>query len=313
VSLQPAEALVAALVARPEGLSASAARTAASRDVLAVLAELARRGHALQRTADAVRLTCAEHHFDPARFDAARRGTLGSPLEVWERTASTNDLARAGAERGTPPGAGWLAEEQTQGRGRQGRVWECAPHQGLLFSFVVRAALDAGALPTLLPLAIGLGTCEALRAASDLDVRTKWPNDLWLDGRKLGGILVEARPGTSGFAVVGLGLNCGPGAVRAARLPQATALTGALRREALLAGILAGIERRLDDWRAARFAALRAGWSELDCVLGARVRIESGAETCAGRAVAITDAGLLRLELDGGARRDVAAGEVHLV
>jgi BirA family biotin operon repressor/biotin-[acetyl-CoA-carboxylase] ligase len=312
VSLQPAEALLAALVASPEGLSSAAANTAAGGNLAPVAAALVRRGHALDHAPAAVRLRCAAHHFDPRRFDAARRGTLGTPLEVWERTASTNDLARAGAELGAPAGALWLAEEQTQGRGRQGRVWECAAHAGLLFSFVVRAALDAGALPTLLPLAVGLGTCEALRTATALDVRTKWPNDLWLDGRKLGGILVEARPGAGGFAVIGLGLNCGPGAVHAARLPQATALPGALRREALLAAILVGVERRLDDWRAARFASLRAGWSVLDCVLGARVRVEIAAETCAGRAVAITDAGLLRLELDGGAARDVAAGEVHL-
>jgi biotin-(acetyl-CoA carboxylase) ligase len=79
-----------------------------------------------------------------------------------------------------------------------------------------------------------------------------------------------------------------------------------------LAAVFAGIERRLDDWRAARFAVLRAAWSELDCVLGARVRVETASDTWAGRAVAITDAGLLRVQLDGGAARDVAAGEVHL-
>jgi BirA family biotin operon repressor/biotin-[acetyl-CoA-carboxylase] ligase len=302
--------LLAALVAQPAGIRAAVAAAAAG-DATAAAAELERRGHALVASATGLRLRCAGQHFDPARFEAARRGALGAPLEVWETASSTNDLARAGAEGGAAAGAVWLAEEQARGRGRQGRTWSCRPHAGLLCSFVVRAPLDSTARPTLLPLAVGLGACEALRQASGAAVRTKWPNDLWLDGRKLGGVLVEAQ-GARGRAVVGIGINCDAAALDAADLPHAAAVPAGVRREALLAAVLAAIGARIEDWYAARFAPLHQAWAELDCVLGAHLRVETASEVLVGRAVAITAAGLLQLELDGGARRDVAAGEVHL-
>src|SRR6185436_14240945 len=116
-------------------------------------------------------------------------------------------LARAGAERGAPHGTLWLAEAQSRGRGRQGRAWSCAPHAGLLVSWLLRDPFAAAVPATVLPLALGLGACEGLRRATGLDVRTKWPNDLWLGEAKLAGLLVEARPGAEAIAIAGFGMN----------------------------------------------------------------------------------------------------------
>ena len=274
------------------------------------VAELRRRGHEIEESAGGLRLACAARHFDPARFERLRASVLGTRLEVWESATSTNDLARAGADPGSAAQV-WLAEAQRSGRGRQGRDWICAPHSGLLFSFRVKSELMTASRPTLLPLAVGLGAARGAQAATGRDVRTKWPNDLWLDGRKLGGVLVEARPGAGGWAVVGVGINCDPAAIAGADLPRATTLAPGVRREALLAELLHAIETAIDDWRCGRFEKLHAAWSERDCLLGTRVQVETAAGTMRGRACAITDLGMLRLELDSGESRDLAAGEVH--
>lgn len=311
MSLAPAEALLARLIARPAGVDRDAAETPQQ---AAAAHELMRRGHPLLVQDGSWRLACAASHFDPARFAAAQHGTLGAHFEIWETSASTNDLARAGAERGAPHGTLWLAEAQTRGRGRQGRQWSCAPHAGLLVSWLLRDPFAAAVPPTLLPLALGLGACEGLRTATGLDVRPKWPNDLLLQERKLAGLLVEARPGAQASAIAGFGMNIGRDAIDA-QLPQATTLAAAgcaLRREILLAAILAGVERRLEDCRRGAAPQLLAAWLELDLTQGRRVQVHAGGEAFAARVVGVTAAGLLRLETDAGARHELGAGEVHL-
>lgn len=310
----PAEDLLAALVAAPAGLALRAASAAAGGGAQLELAraELQRRGHSLAAGDWGLRLQCAREHFDPAGFRRAQHGRLGAMLEVWERAPSSNDLAHAGAAAGAPDGAVWLVEEQSLGRGRQGRSWQCPAHAGLLFSFLLRDALVPGSRPTLLPLTVGLGVYEALSAATGLAVRTKWPNDVWIGGRKVAGILVEARAGD--YAVVGIGMNVAPAAPDPG-LPHATTLAAhgvAVRREALCAALLAGVEARLADWRAGRFDALLAAWTAADLVPGRVVDVECGRERLAGRAVAVSGDGLLQVDLDGGGRREFAAGEVHL-
>lgn len=308
------EDLLAALVGAPGGLDAAAAARAAggAGAVPDAVAELRRRGHGLEMLQTGLRLQCAGEHFDPSVFRRVRRGGLGAVLEVWEQAPSSNDLARAGAGAGAPDGAVWLVEQQSAGRGRQGRSWQCPAHAGLLFSFLLRDSLAPARRPTLLPLAVGVGAREGVREATGVDVRTKWPNDLWIEDRKAGGILVEARAGS--HAVVGMGLNVMPAALDPS-LPQATTLAAyaaPVRREILLAAILAAVGRRLEDWRAGRFDVLLAAWSEADRVLGRHIEVDTGHGCVAGRAVAVSSHGLLQLEIDGGGRMELAAGEVHL-
>ena len=88
------------------------------------------------------------------------------------------------------------ADEQTAGRGRQGREWTAPPRSAVLMSVVLRE------LDELLPLAAAVAVADAVRPAATI----KWPNDVWIDGRKVAGILVEGRP-QEGWAVLGIGLN----------------------------------------------------------------------------------------------------------
>src|SRR5262245_27012085 len=129
---------------------------------------------------------------------------FGSPHRHFRVTDSTNTRARELAEAGAPHGTVVTAAEQTGGRGRQGRTWTAPPDRALLYSAVLRP-LDERHL--LLPLAVPLAVCDAAEALRpEIACRIKWPNDIWLEERKLAGILIEARP-QDGWAVIGVGLN----------------------------------------------------------------------------------------------------------
>jgi BirA family transcriptional regulator, biotin operon repressor / biotin---[acetyl-CoA-carboxylase] ligase len=121
---------------------------------------------------------------------------IGVPRVHWRLTDSTNERAKALAAAGAPHGTLVTADEQTAGRGRQGRVWTAPPRTAVLMSLVV---CDPGEI---LPLTAAVAVCDALPA----ECAIKWPNDVWLERRKLAGILVEGRP-QQGWAVLGVGLN----------------------------------------------------------------------------------------------------------
>jgi BirA family transcriptional regulator, biotin operon repressor / biotin---[acetyl-CoA-carboxylase] ligase len=311
MTLAPPERLLALLVRSPGGVTRVEVEGVLEHDPDATAGILVQRGHPLTATQAGWRLECAPLHFDPELFETFRRGALGGPLEVHEAIDSTNDRARAAALDGAPSGATWLAEHQTHGRGRHGRTWQCAPHAGLLASVLVDAP-DTRAPATWLPLAVGLGACEALRRATGCDIRPKWPNDLWIGDRKLAGILVEVVAGAP-RVVIGFGVNVRRGA-DTTRMGVALEEGGELPpREALLAALLAGIEERLAAWRRDPVARLRADYEALEITLGRRVTARVGEETLRGRAVGLTDAGLLRLETPSGHVRELAAGDVHLL
>ena len=164
----------------------------------------------------------------------ARRGRPRLHLRA---TTSTNDRARALAIAGAPHGALVTAGEQSAGRGRQGRTWVAPPGRALLLSLLLRS------YDPLLPLRGGLAVADLAGDAA----RVKWPNDVLVDGGKLAGVLVEARP-QSGWAVLGIGVNV---AVELASLPSdLRASTLGRPPEALeetLDELLACLERRLAE------------------------------------------------------------------
>ncbi len=130
--------------------------------------------------------------------------SFGAPHRHYRLTDSTNARARELVEAGAPHGTVVTAAEQTAGRGRQGRTWTAPPGKALLYSAILRP-LDKRHL--LLPLAAPLAVCDAAEElAPGIECQVKWPNDIWLEGRKLAGVLIEAKPQDS-WAVIGIGLN----------------------------------------------------------------------------------------------------------
>ena len=115
---------------------------------------------------------------------------------------STNERARELAETGAPGGLIVTADEQVAGRGRHGRVWSAPRGKALLYSAVLRPLDERHSL---LPLAVPLAVCEAVEAVAGVSCRIKWPNDVWIEERKVAGVLLEARP--PDWAVIGVGVN----------------------------------------------------------------------------------------------------------
>ena len=213
-------------------------------------------------------------------------------------TESTNLHARELAAAGAPHGTLVTATEQTAGRGRQGRSWTGQPGRSLLMSVIVHA------VDHLLSLRAGLAVADVAGDAAQV----KWPNDVLLDGRKVAGILVEARP-QAGWAVIGIGLNV---AVEVDALPEdVRAIAGTLGRapealEPTLDELLRALERRLDEPEPGALDALRAR----DALRGRPIRWAGGTGVGAG----IDDEGRLVVwdALDG-AERALESGEVHLL
>ncbi len=228
--------------------------------------------------------------------------SFGLPHRHHRVTDSTNARARELAEAGAPHGTVVTADEQTAGRGRQGRTWTAPPGKALLYSTILRP-LDERHL--LLPLAVPLAVCDA---AEELQIgvkcAVKWPNDVWVDGRKLAGVLIEAKP-QDGWAVIGVGLNLAIGREEfPAELREAAAS---------LAGVAAADARRmlsaaLDRWVEADRAAILAAWRARDALRGRDVSWDGGS----GVADGIEDSGDLVVVAGGGDRVVLGAGEVHL-
>jgi BirA family biotin operon repressor/biotin-[acetyl-CoA-carboxylase] ligase len=222
---------------------------------------------------------------------------IGRPHLHLRVTDSTNERARALAASGAPHGTLVTADEQTAGRGRQGRRWSAPPGGAVLMSVLLRD------FDELLPLAAAVATCEAAGDGCTI----KWPNDVWLDGRKLAGILVEARP-QDGWAVVGIGLNVDlterqlPAELRA----SATSLRIAGRPRPL-DEVRAALLARLDAWIERPAAEVLAAWRERDALRGHPVRWDAGEGTADG----IDASGALLVETAAG-RVALDAGEVHL-
>ena len=283
------------------------------------------------------------------RLAVVRPGGLWQAVEVTALTGSTNADLLARAFAGAPEGVVLAAEEQTAGRGRMGRSWVSPPRAALTFSLLVRPDTVSPARRGWLPLLAGVSVASAVRAATGVDARLKWPNDVLVGPAKLGGILAEA---VGDAIVVGIGLNVStepgelpppraqgspraPGGalpatslrVLAAAGPAAAgpARAGSGDRDRLLTEILAAFEHRYQVWRQAGGdpdrCGLRAEYTRLCATIGRRVRVElPGDQLLSGLAVGVDPDGRLLVRVPGpagpaapDAEVPVAAGDVvHL-
>ena len=242
------------------------------------------------------------------------RGGLWHEIRVVDETMSTNADVRTAAEAGTAEGLVVIAERQTSGRGRLDRVWASPPRAGVLLSMLLRPDVPPPALP-LIPLLSGVTVVEAVRAVANLPARLKWPNDVLVDGRKLGGLLVER---TADAVVVGVGLNV---STRQQELPVPTATSIALAggvadREQLVKELLRAFERRYVAYTAARGApdSVLPAYREVCETIGQQVTVQvADGPVEVGTATAVDDNGMLVVRDADGVERSWSAGDVvHL-
>jgi BirA family biotin operon repressor/biotin-[acetyl-CoA-carboxylase] ligase len=242
-------------------------------------------------------------------------------------TGSTNTDAREAALQGAPHGSVWLAEEQAAGRGRSDHRWESAAGKGLYLSILLRPSLAADHLQWL-PLATGLAARSAIHALTPLTVDLRWPNDLLIGPRKVGGILVESKLKANAassaveFAVVGIGINVHqvdfPDGLEATSLDlelarfstqQSASMPAPVHRQQLLVEFL---KKFAEEWellqrKAGRSALPRRLSQASTWIQGREVQVH-GPQACMGVTAGVDANGMLLIATGDGVRTITTGG-----
>ena len=226
---------------------------------------------------------------------------FGTPHRHFRVIDSTNTAARELAAAEAPGGTVVTATEQDAGRGRQGRSWHAVPGKSLVYSAILRP-LELH--HSLLPLAVPLAVCDTAESLAPIACQVKWPNDVWIDGRKAAGILIEARP-QDGWAVIGVGLNV---SLMPDDFPEELRETSAsIGMEVTVGDTLAALNRELTRWVDATQDEVLAEYRRRDGLRGREIEWHDDCGTAAG----IADNGNLLVRTESG-EASLGAGEVHL-
>ncbi len=265
-------------------------------------------GYFLERVADIL---------TPDMLRQQLKGSLfGKRIYHFFKTDSTNRVAMELGHAGEPEGAVVLAEEQTGGRGRLGRSWHSERAAGIYVTLLLRPKLAPVQAP-LLTMMAGLSAYSAVRAVTGLTVDLKWPNDVLIRGKKMGGILTEmyAEPGQIRFVIVGIGLNVNQEKFSGELANVATSLrieTGKPHsRLELLVRLLREFESDYNRFLREGVSGVVARFEEVSSYAkGKRVRVTNGTESFTGATAGLAPEGLLRVERDDGELVTVLAGDV---
>ena len=239
-------------------------------------------------------------------------GFPGAPLFYYELVeGSTNRLAKELAHSGAPHGTAVIADSQTGGRGRFGRPFFSPPGRGIYLSLVARPDWPRERLP-LLTVCTAAAVCDAVEASCLRRPAVKWVNDLYLDGRKVCGILTEL---SAGWAVIGLGINVNghafPPELQGIAGSLQMAAGGPLDRSRLAAGVLESLARMLDappEAYADYLRRYRAGCF----TVGRAVTVTRGGRSERGQALSVEDDGALLVRFEDGRTEAVRSGEATL-
>jgi BirA family biotin operon repressor/biotin-[acetyl-CoA-carboxylase] ligase len=245
------------------------------------------------------------------------KGSLfGKRIYHFFKTDSTNRVALELGHAGEPEGAVVVAEEQTAGRGRAGRAWHSEHAAGIYATLLLRPRLAPVQAP-LLTMMAGLSAYAAIQAQTGLTADLKWPNDLLINGKKVGGILTEmhAEPGQIRFVIVGIGLNVNQERFAGELGAIATSLrleTGKTQsRLELLVRLLREFENDYNQFLREGAASITKKFAAISSYAqGRRVRVTNGTDSFAGTTAGLGPEGLLQVRRDDGAVVTVIAGDV---
>ena len=266
--------------------------------------------------------TFATPYGDPIDSESIRAGltttVMGCRVDYLPSTRSTMDDARRAAAEGAPDGTLIVADEQSAGRGRFQRIWVSPPGVNLYLSLLLRPSPEvASQLSMMAPLALA----RALRrvaAGRGGAVTIKWPNDVRMGGRKIGGILIESslgQDGAEGFSIVGIGVNVNFDPADHPEIRDiATGLLGELGRHVPRVELLSALMEETEELYLAlgQGISVREEWALLLDTLGQRVRVTWGDTVYEGIAEGVDDGGGLLLRLADGGIVSLSAGEVTL-
>lgn len=232
-------------------------------------------------------------------------------------TDSTNRRAMALAAGGAPEGTLVVAETQTGGRGRRGRVWFSPAGDNIYASVILRPTIPPGQAPRITLMA-AVALAEALRKQTELPARIKWPNDILISGKKIAGILTEISTDMDrvDYVVIGLGVNVNTRAADLpsdiARLATSVRIAGGRRvsRAALLRSILESIDACYAQFQVEGFSPIMDRWRRHNNVIGQRVTVDMLGTRHTGVVENVDDDGVLILRTDDGGLKRIFSGDV---
>lgn len=265
------------------------------------------------------RLTNPETMYNKRELEQGlKTKTMGQSIYFYEETDTTNNRARELALEGAPEGTLVIAEKQTAGRGRRGKVWESPLGTGIWMSLVLRPQIMP-AEASVLTLLCGLATAEAIEAETGLSAGIKWPNDILINGKKAVGILTEMDCEMSQvhFVIPGIGINVNTASFPPEIADIATSLYlecgKTVSRRRLLHKVLERLEEHYETFlRTGSFAAMLEDYRKHCITLGKEVHV-LGREPFFAEALDITPEGeLLVRRADNGKEEVVFSGEVSI-
>lgn len=239
------------------------------------------------------------------QWTVVRRGTLGSTMD------EAMLLAEAGAKEGTIV----VADHQTDGRGRAGRRWTERPGEGLLTSVILRPTIERGRLSTL-PLVVGVAVAEALEEVAGVVCQLKWPNDVWVEGKKIAGILTNTMQNPSSrtnLVIVGIGINVNTPFDTLANGATSVAVSGGqpVDREVLLRILVERLDEAYERFRETTGLVDLDDWRRRAALIGEHVQIVHVHKMLTGIYEGIDHDGALLLATATGVRRIVSGDLVR--
>jgi BirA family transcriptional regulator, biotin operon repressor / biotin---[acetyl-CoA-carboxylase] ligase len=282
---------------------------------------LRREGYRIEaKPASGYRLVGVPSHPTPWEIQAGL-GTahIGKRIYTFSQASSTNEVAFRLALKGAEEGEVVLAESQTEGKGRMGRPWESPAGLNIYLSIILRPRIVPSKTP-LITLMAAVACAEAMDEVAGLLPAIKWPNDLLLERKKLGGILTEADMELDriNFVVVGIGINVNmtrssfPSSIK----DTATSLQEALGREISRIALTQAILRHMEQWYQrlgqGRGEEITRRWKELALIEGQQIEVTSLGEVVRGTALDIDEDGALLVQTDNTTIRRIVAGDVTL-
>ncbi len=239
---------------------------------------------------------------------------------LFDEVSSTNDIALEMAGNGMPEGLAILAESQTAGKGRQGRDWFSPSGKNIYMSLLLRPSVQMREYPLFSPIA-ALGVIKGIKTFTGLDVGIKWPNDLMLANKKVGGLLLVSG-GAGGYAqplVIGLGLNVNlnqdefpkdlQGIATALKIP----LKASIDRSTLIMKLIDAISAEIHRLENGEIQDIMHEVRTHCITLGKRVRVSTARQVFEGQAEGLSDDGALQIRLGDHSMRSILMGDItHL-
>lgn len=246
-------------------------------------------------------------------------GTIGWRVHYFRELGSTQEHAAELAAGGAAQGTVVIAETQSAGRGRMGRQWHSPPGVSLYATIILRPVMALSEVPRL-TLVAGVAAAEALATVAPGLVALKWPNDLWLRGKKAGGIIAEAVTDSRQLlrcVLLGIGLNLNLPAnlippELGARATSVLIATGRpCDRVALAQALFSRLDSRYTETQAFGFERIKPQWESFSALNGRRVTVVDGGARQSGVVLGIDSGGALMLDI-GTATLRIVAGEVSV-